>query len=65
MRYRIAPYATLGGAIGASKDNWTFQVVGSNLLDSHASTFTTSAQFIKAQVPLRPRVIGVKITESF
>ena len=65
LRYRIAPYATLGGAIGASKDNWTFQIVGSNLLDSHASTFTTSAQFIKAQVPLRPRVIGVKITESF
>ena len=65
LRYRIAPYATLGGSIGATKDNWTFQIIGSNLLNSHASTFTTTAQFIKAEVPLRPRVIGVKISESF
>ncbi len=65
LRYRLAPYAVFGGSIGVNKDNWTFQLVGSNLLDSHASTFTTSAQFIKAQVPLRPRVIGIKISESF
>ncbi len=65
LRYRLAPYATLGGAIGASKDNWTFQLFGSNLLNSHASTFTSTAQFIKAEVPLRPRVIGVKVSESF
>ena len=65
LRYLLAPYATLGGALGVTKDNWTFQLVGSNLFDSHASTFTTSAQFIKAQVPLRPRVVGIKISESF
>jgi outer membrane receptor protein involved in Fe transport len=65
LRYRLAPYATLGGSIGVTKDNWTFQIFGSNLLNSNASTFTTSAQFIKAQVPLRPRVVGVKISQSF
>ena len=65
LRYRLAPSATFGGSIGVTKDNWTLQLIGSNLLNSHVSTFTTSAQFIKAEVPLRPRVIGLKISESF
>ena len=43
----------------------TLALYGQNLLDSHASTFTTSAQFIKAQIPLRPRVVGIKISDSF
>jgi hypothetical protein len=40
-------------------------LVGSNLTNSHASTFTSTAQFIKTEVPLRPRVISIKISESF
>ena len=48
-----------------SKDNWTAQVYGTNLSNSDASTFTSSAQFIKSEVPLRPRVIGVKIDYKF
>jgi len=38
---------------------------GTNLSNSHASTFTSSAQFIEAQVPLRPRVLGVTIGWGF
>jgi iron complex outermembrane receptor protein len=40
-------------------------VYGTNLFDSHASTFTSSAQFIKSEVPLRPRVIMAKIAAKF
>jgi hypothetical protein len=65
LRYRIPSYETFGGSIGVSKGAWTVQLIGSNLLDSHASTFITSAQFIRAQTPLRPRVIELKITETF
>jgi iron complex outermembrane receptor protein len=65
LRYRLAPYATLDAQLGFSRNNWSAQIYGQNLLDSHASTFTTSAQFIKAQVPLRPRVVGIKISDSF
>ena len=65
LRYRLAPYATFGASLGVTKDNWTVQLVGSNLLDSHASTFTNTAQFIKAEVPLRPRVVSINVSASF
>ncbi|MGC1305296.1 MAG: TonB-dependent receptor, partial [Caulobacteraceae bacterium] len=65
LRYEQAAYATFDAAIGVSRDNWHAQLFGSNLGNSHASTFTSSAQFIKTEVPLRPRVIGLKIGASF
>jgi len=65
LRYKQAAYATFDAALGVSKDNWHAQLFGENLLNSHASTFTSSAQFIKAEVPLRPRVFGLKIGASF
>ena len=46
-------------------NNWYAQIFGTNLTNSHASTFTSSAQFIKSEVPLRPRVVGVKIGSNF
>ncbi len=65
LRYRLAPYTTFGAAVGVSRDNWTVQLVGSNLGDSHASTFTSTAQFIKSEVPLRPRLISVRVTATY
>jgi len=65
LRYELPAYETVDAAIGISKNNWTAQLYGSNLLDSEASTFTSSAQFIKSEVPLRPRVIGLKLTDNF
>ncbi len=38
---------------GIAKDNWTVEAFGTNLGNSDASTFTSSAQFIKSEVPLR------------
>jgi len=65
LRFELPAYTTLDGQIGVSHDRWTVQLVGSNLTNSHASTFTSTAQFIKTEVPLRPRVISIKISESF
>ena len=65
LRYLQPAYATADVALGVGKDNWTAQVYSTNLFDSQASTFTTSAQFIKAIVPLRPRVFGMKIAAGF
>ena len=65
LRYDQPGYTTYDGSIGVSKDNWTAQVYGTNLSNSDASTFTSSAQFIKSELPLRPRVIGVKIDYKF
>ncbi len=65
LRYKMPGYNTVDASLGVSKDKWTATVYGSNLSDSNASTFTTSGQFIKAEVPLRPRVLGVKFGYKF
>jgi hypothetical protein len=39
--------------------------MGSNLFNSHASTNTTSGQFIESQVPLRPRVLTLLFSMKF
>jgi outer membrane receptor protein involved in Fe transport len=65
LRYEQPAYATFDAALGVKKDRWTAEIYGTNLFDSHASTFTSSAQFIKSEVPLRPRVVNVKVSASF
>ncbi len=65
LRYDQPGYTTYDGSIGIAKDNWTAQLFGQNLSNSDASTFTSSAQFIKSEVPLRPRVLGLKFGYKF
>jgi hypothetical protein len=65
LRYLQPAYATVDAAIGVKKDNWYAELYGTNLNDSHASTFTSSAQFIKSEVPLRPTVVELKLGASF
>jgi hypothetical protein len=61
----MSAYTTYDASLGFSKDQWVVTFFGQNLSDSNASTYTTSGQDIKAIVPLRPRVIGVKVGLHF
>ena len=65
LRYDQPGYTTYDASLGVAKDSWTAQFYGQNLSNSDASTFTSSAQFIKSEVPLRPRVLGLKIGYRF
>ena len=65
LRFRMAPYATSDASIGFKRDNWTVSIDASNLLNSHASTYTNTNQFIKEETPLRPRVVMMKVAETF
>jgi outer membrane receptor protein involved in Fe transport len=65
LRYKIPGYGTLGGSIGFVRDRWTVELIAQNLLDSHAITLASSGQFIKAEVPLRPRVLNLKVSAHF
>jgi iron complex outermembrane receptor protein len=64
-KYTMPGYTTYDAAIGVSKDSWTAQLTGNNITNSDASTNTASNQFIKTEVPLRPRVITVQIGYKF
>jgi len=65
LRYLQPTYGTLDASIGVAKDKWFAEVYGENLTNSNASTFTSSAQFIKSEVPLRPLVVGLKVGADF
>jgi outer membrane receptor protein involved in Fe transport len=65
LRYYQPGYATADIAVGVRKDNWYAEVYSNNLFDSSASQFTSSAQFIESMVPLRPRIIMLKVGASF
>ncbi|MFI4891668.1 MAG: TonB-dependent receptor [Steroidobacterales bacterium] len=65
LRYDMPGYTTYDASLGVAKDNWTAELFGQNLTNSDASTFTSSEQFWKSEVPLRPRVLGVKFGYKF
>ena len=65
LRYLQPSYTTFDASIGVNFDKYYMQLFGQNLGNSHASTFTSSAQFIKSEVPLRPRVVGLKVGAAF
>jgi outer membrane receptor protein involved in Fe transport len=65
LRYYQPAYTTYDASIGVNRDNWNASLFGTNLSNSNASVFTSSAQFIKSEVPIRPRVIGVKVSYKF
>jgi outer membrane receptor protein involved in Fe transport len=64
-KYTMPGYTTYDAAIGVAKDQWTAQLSGSNITNSDASTNTSSGQFIKTVVPLRPRVLTVEFGYKF
>jgi len=65
LRFDEPAYSTYAASIGVSKDAWYVNVYGENLANSNASTFTSTDQFIIAQTPLRPRVIGAAFGYKF
>jgi outer membrane receptor protein involved in Fe transport len=65
VRYKMPGYALVDASIGFTHDNVTFTVFGENLTNTHASTFTTAAEFIKTTIPVRPMIYGVKVSSKF
>jgi iron complex outermembrane receptor protein len=62
LRYKMPGYALFDAQIGFNRDNWTVTVFGDNLTNSHASTFTNSAEYIKTTTIVRPMTYGLKIS---
>ncbi|MGH9207932.1 MAG: TonB-dependent receptor domain-containing protein, partial [Acidimicrobiales bacterium] len=65
LRFENPAYTTYDASVGFAKDAWWVNVYGQNLSNSNASTFVSADQFIVAQTPLRPRVLGFAFGYSF
>jgi outer membrane receptor protein involved in Fe transport len=62
LKYTIPGYTSYDAALGVSRDNWTVQVQGTNITNVYGPANVSSAQFIKAEIPLRPRVVMARFT---
>ena len=65
LRFENPAYSTYAASFGVSKDAWNVTVYGENLSNSNASTFISDDQFVIAQTPLRPRIIGASFGYKF
>jgi outer membrane receptor protein involved in Fe transport len=65
LLYDIPGYTTYDAAIGVSKDNWTALISGSNLANEYGPTNVSSGQYIKSEIPLRPRVLMAQFSLKF
>jgi len=65
LLYDIPSYTTYDAAIGVNKDNWSVSLNGANLGNAYGPTNITSGQFIKAEIPLRPRTLNLLMSYRF
>ena len=65
LRFEDPAYTTVDASVGVSKDSWYFNIYCDNLTNSNAATFVSTDQFIVAQTPLRPRVLGAQYGFKF
>jgi iron complex outermembrane recepter protein len=65
LRFENPAYSTFDASLGVAKDAWTVTAYAENLANSNASTFVSTDQFIVAQTPLRPRILGVSFGYKF
>jgi hypothetical protein len=65
LRFENPAYSVFDAACGIAKDAWNVSVFGENIGNSNASTFVSTDQFIVAQTPLRPRVLGLQFGYKF
>jgi outer membrane receptor protein involved in Fe transport len=65
LLYTIPAYTTYDAAIGVAKDKWTALLSGNNLSNSNAVSNIGSTQFIKSEIPIRPRVLTFQMGYTF
>jgi hypothetical protein len=65
LRFENPAYTTYDASVGVAKDAWNVMVYGENLANSNKSVFVSTDQFIVAQTPLRPRILGLTFGYKF
>jgi len=63
--YNIPPYASYDASAGIAKGAWALQIYGQNLTNVNTPLEMDSGQFVLAEVPPRPRVLGIRFDYRF
>jgi outer membrane receptor protein involved in Fe transport len=64
-RFEMPSWTTFDLSVGITKDAWNAELYAVNVSNEDASMFSTAAQFILAEVPIRPRTIGLRFGYQF
>jgi outer membrane receptor protein involved in Fe transport len=64
-RFDMPGWTQYETTLGVAKDNWNVEFFGQNLTDVNKSVFTTQAQFVVTDVPIRPRILGLRVSYKF
>jgi len=64
-RFDMPGWTTYDTSFGVAKDAWTLEGYIQNLTDVNKSLFTTEAQFVETETPMRPRIMGVRVGYKF
>lgn len=63
--YDLPAYSSYDASAGVARDAWAVQVFGQNLTNVNSSLGTNNAEFVLAEYPQRPRVLGIKFSYKF
>ncbi len=63
--YDLPAYSSYDASVGVAKDQWTVEAFGQNIFNVNSSLSTNSSQFVLAEFPQRPRVLGIKFGYKF
>jgi iron complex outermembrane receptor protein len=63
--FDLPAFTTYDASLGVAKDAWTVQIFGQNISNTNSSLSTNQSQFILAETPQRPRVLGLKFSYKF
>ena len=64
-RFDMPGWTQYEASVGVSKDSWNVEFFGQNLTDVNKSLFTSQAQFAVTEVPIRPRILGLRLNYKF
>jgi iron complex outermembrane recepter protein len=65
IRFENPALSQFNASLGVARDAWAAQFFVDNITNVIKSTFTSTTQFVPAEVITRPRVMGVKLSYSF
>lgn len=65
LRFENPAYSEFDASGGIAKDAWNVELYAQNLTNVNKSIFTSTTQFVTAEVITRPRVLGLKFGYKF
>jgi iron complex outermembrane recepter protein len=63
--YNMPAYTTYDAAAGIGKGAWDVQLYGQNITDVNTPLDMSSDQFVLTEIPLHPRVLGIRFDYKF